>query len=163
MDKFYPLKVLALLGCIIACCAAGGYLLHIGFTWRAVGCFALAGAPLFILFRSISNVHKKIDYFIDAISNDDYTFRFPSAKKLWSSSADLSRQLNRVKEMMQQKRLAIQEQEKYYEVLLAKINSGILLVNKTDHVLQANQAALKLISREIFTHLSQLESFAPEL
>jgi len=37
------------------------------------------------------------------------------------------------------------------------------LVNETNHVLQANQAALKLLSREILTHLAQLEPFAPEL
>ena len=163
MDKSFPFKVIALLLGIVACCALGGYMLQGGFTWKAVGYFMLSGALLLLLFRSISFIHKKIDYFIDAISNDDYAFRFPSDKKLWSSSADLSRQLNRVKEVMQQKRLAMQEQEKYYEVLLAKINSGVLLVNESDHVIQTNQTALKLLGREIFTHLTQLESFAPEL
>ena len=163
MDKSFPYKAIFLNLCIITGSILGGYLLYTRDTWFAIGCFLLIGIPLVILFQSINHLHKKIDYFIDAIDNDDYTFRFPLSKSIWRSSADLSWQLNRVKEVMQQKRLTMQEQEKYYEILLAKINSGVLLVNETGHVLQANQAALKLLSREIFTHLTQLESFAPEL
>jgi len=151
------------LGCIIACCVAGGYLLHAASTWQAVGCFAFSLIPLVMIYRSIQNVHKKIDYFIDAISNEDYTFRFPSKKTIWRNSSDLSRQLNRVKKTMQQKRLSMQEQEKFYEILLSKINSGVLLVNETGHVVQANHSLLKLLGREVFTHLKQLEPFAPEL
>jgi len=163
MDKSFSYKVILLLGCITACCITGGYLLHVTSKWPAIACFALSIVPIVILYRSTRNVHKKIDYFIDAISNDDYTFRFPTRKKIWNNSSDLSRQLNRVKKVMQQKRLMMQEQEKYYEILLGKINSGVLLVNETDHVIQTNQTALKLLGRDIFTHLTQLEPFAPEL
>ncbi|MCL2501675.1 MAG: ATP-binding protein [Bacteroidales bacterium] len=163
MDKSFPYKVALLLIAMIFCCAAGFYLLHVEHYGIALGCFAGMLLPAWVLFKSIKHLHKKIDYFISAISNDDYAFRFPSHKKMWSGSTDLSRQLNRVKEAMQQKHHAMQEQEKYYEILLAKINSGVVLVNATGHVIQANQFALTLLGREIFTHLTQLESFAPEL
>ena len=163
MDKSFPLKVILLIILIITGSTVGGYLFFTGDFWLAVGCFSFITIPLAILLQSISRLHKKIDYFISAIDNDDYTFRFPLYKAFWYSSADLSRQLNRVKEVMQKKRIAMQEQEKYYEILLAKVNSGVLLVNETGHVLQANQAALKLLSREIFTHIAQLEPYSPEL
>ena len=163
MDKSFPLKAILLIFCIITGSVLGGILLYTGDYWSAIGSFAFASILLIILWQAIRRLHKKIDYFIAAIDNDDYTFRFPSYKAFWSSSTDLSRQLNRVKEVMQQKRLSMQEQEKYYEVLLAKVNSGVLLVNETGHVLQANQAALQLLSREIFTHIAQLEPIAPEL
>jgi len=163
MDRSFPYKVTLLIAAIVCCCAAGFHLFHLEHYGAAIGCFAVMFLPAMVLFKSIKHIHKKIDYFIDAISSNDYAFRFPSNKKIWSSSSDLSRQLNRVKEVMQQRQLAMQEQERYFEVLLAKINSGVLLVNETGHVVQANQGVLTLIGREIFTHLIQLESVAPEL
>ena len=163
MDRSFSYKVIFILICIVIGCTAGGYLLHAGFTRAAIGSFICAGALSWIFIKNIGDLRKKIDYFIDAISNDDYTFHFSTEKNIWSSSADLNRQFNRVKQAMQQKRLSIQEQEKYYEILLGKINSGVLLVNETGHVIQVNQNTLKLLGREIFTHLRQLEPFAPEL
>ncbi|MCL1973702.1 MAG: ATP-binding protein [Bacteroidetes bacterium] len=163
MDKSFPVKLLLLLLAMLSCCAAGVYLLYLEQYTGA--CISFAGMLLlvWVLYKSIKQVHKKVDYFINAIANDDYTFQFPVKPTLGSSTADLSRQLNRVKEVMQQKRLAMQEQEKYYEVLLSKINAGVLLVSESGHVTQANQKALSLLGREVFTHLHQLQSSMPEL
>ena len=163
MDKSFSYKFFVLIMCVMACCTAGGYLLYAQSVWMAAGCFACSLLPVVFLLQALRRLRKKIDYFIDAIANDDYTFHFPSSETLWSTSTDLGLQLNRIREIMQQKRFTMQEQEKYYELLLRKIHSGVLLVNDTGHVMQANQSALRLLCREVFTHIVQLEPSAPEL
>lgn len=106
--------------------------------------------------------NRKLAYFFDSLDNDDYTLRFIEDKGLPSERL-LNLSLNRIKNIIQNTRLEIQQKEKYYALILSNINTGVIALNPKGFVIQANQFALKLLGLEIFTHTSQLRKVAAPL
>jgi len=49
------------------------------------------------------------------------------------------------------------QREKYYELILECVNTGIVVLNEKGQVYQKNSEALKLLGMEVFTHIKQLE------
>jgi Signal transduction histidine kinase involved in nitrogen fixation and metabolism regulation len=162
MNASFVIRITLILSGMLACTSLSVYFFVAKQTEWALFCILLLLLLLLPLYRVLWNNARKIDYFIQAIANDDYTFRFPEAPS-WIHTRDLEQQLNRVKLIMQKKRLSIQEQETYYSLLLEKVSSGVILVTHNQHVVQCNAQALKLLHLNVFTHLSQLNNTAPEL
>lgn len=55
------------------------------------------------------------------------------------------------------------QQEKYYELILDCVNTGILVLNDNGAVYQKNSEALRLLGLNVFTHVSQLNRVDPRL
>ena len=49
------------------------------------------------------------------------------------------------------------EREKYYEQILNAVDTGILVVDSHDNILQHNQAALRLLDTDVLTHMNQVK------
>lgn len=49
------------------------------------------------------------------------------------------------------------EREKYYEQILNAVDTGILVVDGHDNILQHNQAALRLLNTDVLTHMNQVK------
>lgn len=106
--------------------------------------------------------NRKLAYFFDSLDNDDYTLRFIENKGLPSEKL-LNHSLNRIKNIIQNTRLEIQQKEKYYELILSSINTGIIAMNEKGFIIQSNRFALKLLDLEIFTHINQLHRVSTSL
>lgn len=70
----------------------------------------------------------------------------------------LNRSLNRVKDILMHARDEQMEREKYFELILDSVDTGIIVVEEgRGVVLRYNRAAQKLLQREVITHVDQIK------
>lgn len=98
---------------------------------------------------------KKVLYLLDAIENGDTTLRFT---EVTGSSNDrlVNKALNRVAHILYKVKSETVQREKYYELVLECVDTGIVVLNDDGAVYQKNSKALSLLGLGIFTHISQL-------
>lgn len=98
---------------------------------------------------------KKVRFLFDAIDNGDFSFNFPTEKRNKEDNI-LHQSLNRIKLFLQHTREEQMEREKYYEQILNAVDTGIMVVDSHDNILQHNQAALRLLDADVLTHINQV-------
>lgn len=106
------------------------------------------------LYRHYRRNIKKVTFLFDAIDNGDFSFNFPTEKR-FKEDKILHQSLNRIKLFLQHTREEQMEREKYYEQILNAVDTGILVVDSHDNILQHNQAALRLLDTDVLTHMNQ--------
>ena len=131
---------------------------YLGGALAAAGIIGLTG----LIFYFINTTNRKLTYFFSALENNDYTIRFVENEGMQSERL-LNHILNRIKSIIQNTRIEIQQKERYYELILNSISSGVIALDDNGFVLQLNRFALKLIDLEVFTHVSQLRKVSPVL
>ena len=99
---------------------------------------------------------KKVTFLFDAIDNGDFSFNFPTEKG-FKEDKILHQSLNRIKLFLQHTREEQMNREKYYEQILNAVDTGILVVDSHDNILQHNQAALRLLDTDVLTHMNQVK------
>lgn len=99
---------------------------------------------------------KKVTFLFDAIDNGDFSFNFPTEKG-FKEDKILHKSLNRIKLFLQHTREEQMNREKYYEQILNAVDTGILVVDSHDNILQHNQAALRLLDTDVLTHMNQVK------
>ena len=100
---------------------------------------------------------KKVVFLFDALDNGDYTFRFPEKGK-YDDDKLMNASLNRVKEILRHARDEQIEREKYFELIIDSVDTGILVLDdERGVVLRCNKAALKLLQTEVVTHVNQIK------
>lgn len=107
------------------------------------------------LYRHYSRNIKKVRFLFDAIDNGDFSFNFPTEKGNKEDKI-LHQSLNRIKLFLQHTREEQMEREKYYEQILNAVDTGIMVVDSHDNILQHNQAALRLLDADVLTHINQV-------
>lgn len=127
---------------------------YLGGALAAAGIIGLTG----LIFYFINTTNRKLTYFFSALENDDYTIRFVENEGMQSERL-LNHILNRIKSIIQNTRIEIQQKERYYELILNSISSGVIALDDNGFVLQLNRFALKLIDLEVFTMSASLEKF----
>ncbi len=108
------------------------------------------------LYRHYRRNIKKVIFLFDAIDNGDFSFNFPTEKR-FKEDQILHQSLNRIKLFLQHTREEQMEREKYYEQILNAVDTGILVVDDHDNILQHNQAALRLLDTDVLTHMNQVK------
>ena len=108
------------------------------------------------LYRHYRRNIKKVTFLFDAIDNGDFSFSFPTEKR-FKEDKILHQSLNRIKLFLQHTREEQMEREKYYEQILNAVDTGILVVDDHDNILQHNQAALRLLDTDVLTHMNQVK------
>ena len=108
------------------------------------------------LYRHYRRNIKKVTFLFDAIDNGDFSFNFPTEKR-FKEDKILHKSLNRIKLFLQHTREEQMEREKYYEQILNAVDTGILVVDSHDNILQHNQAALRLLDTDVLTHMNQVK------
>ena len=131
------------------------YLLCVLTMCGAIGCI------LTVIYQ-LNATNRKLAYFFSALKNDDYTIRFIENEGVQSERM-LNAVLNQIKEIIQNTRLEIQQKERYYELILNNISSGVVAIDDKGFVVQTNQFALRLLGLEVFTHTSQLMRVSSQL
>lgn len=118
---------------------------------------ALVTAIIFIilLWRHQRQNVEKVRFLFNAIDNGDYSFRFREDSR---SDGRFNAALNRVKLVLEHARDEQIEREKYFELILESVDTGILVIDEERGiVLRCNNAALHLLNRDAITHISQVE------
>ena len=108
------------------------------------------------LYRHYRRNIKKVTFLFDAIDNGDFSFIFPTEKG-FKEDKILHKSLNRIKLFLQHTREEQMDREKYYEQILNAVDTGILVVDGHDNILQHNQAALRLLDTDVLTHMNQVK------
>ena len=107
------------------------------------------------LYRHYRRNIKKVRFLFDAIDNGDLSFNFPTEKRNKEDKI-LHQSLNRIKLFLQHTREEQMEREKYYEQILNAVDTGIMVMDSQDNILQHNQAALRLLNTDVLTHINQV-------
>lgn len=116
---------------------------------------AVAGCLYF--WRRYRSTVGKVTFLFNAIDNGDYNFRFAESDKA-AGDKGLNRSLNRVKDILMHARDEQMEREKYFELILDSVDTGIIVVEDgRGVVLRYNCAAQKLLQREVITHVDQIK------
>ena len=108
------------------------------------------------LYRHYRRNIKKVTFLFDAIDNGDFSFNFHTEKR-FKEDKILHQSLNRIKLFLQHTREEQMDREKYYEQILNAVDTGILVVDSHDNILQHNQAALRLLDTDVLTHMNQVK------
>ena len=98
---------------------------------------------------------KQVLFMIDALENNDNAFRFPEESNI-SESKKINQALNRVGHILYNVKAETAQQEKYYELILDFVSTGLLVLNDSGAVYQKNKEALRLLGLNVFTHVQQL-------
>lgn len=107
-----------------------------------------------VLWKRQRRNEKKVEFLFDSIDSGDYAFFFTEKE---GREQSINASLNRVREVMQHAREEQIQKEKYYEQILASIDTGVLVVDEQRGlVLQHNRAASKLLGRDVITHIQQI-------
>lgn len=124
--------------------------------WICLGIFTLLWVILFYVLRKIYKRNaQKISFLFDAIDNGDQAFSF--AEKGSDSSDELvNKSLNRINKILFQTKAEIVQKEKYYELIINFVSTGIIVIDEAGYVFQTNKAALHLFGMSVFTHVKQL-------
>ncbi len=107
------------------------------------------------LYRHYRRNIKKVSFLFDAIDNGDFSFHYSNQKNFLDDKI-LNQSLNRIKLFLQHTQAEQREREKYYELILNAVDTGILVVDSHDNILQHNQAALRILDTDVLTHLNQV-------
>lgn len=108
------------------------------------------------LYRHYRRNIKKVTFLFDTIDNVDFSFKFPT-EGVSASDRILNRSLNRIKAFLQHTREEQMAREKYYEQILDAVDTGIMVIDAHDNVLQHNRAALTLLGTDVLTNLQQVK------
>lgn len=98
---------------------------------------------------------NKVRFMFDAMDNTDFAFSFPIEQHNESDRL-MNMSLNRIKNIMKKARDEALEREKYYELIINSVDTGILIVNPRGNVLQYNKAALRLLGVDVLTHIDRV-------
>ena len=98
---------------------------------------------------------KKILFLLDAIENNDVSIHFSESDNNDDSHL-VNSALNRVAQILYNVKSETVQREKYYEIILDSISTGILVLSDNGAVYQKNNEALRLLGLEVFTHINQL-------
>ncbi len=131
--------------------------------WFILQGYTLTGI-LFLLFLLFSlykqqvlyRMHtRKVLFLLDAIANNDYSVHYPEPEEN-TGNALVNRALNRVASILYNVKTETAQQEKYYELILNCVSTGIIVINREGAVYQKNDEALRLLGLEILTHIRQI-------
>lgn len=123
-----------------------GWFLFLGIGWLA----ALRGISL--LFKRNA---QKVAFMFDAIDNSDYAFKYATRGRS-SNDKLVSDSLNRITQILFQAKAEAIQKEKYYELIMNQVNTGIIVEDDKGNIFQTNNEALRLLGLTVFTHARQL-------
>lgn len=164
LRQSYPFRLTV---CVLTALAAGA--LWTLTVLDAVHSFHRAGNPLpaallFTLLLPLTLVWqhrhyrrhtRRVLFLLDAIENNDNTLHFAEGGD-YDDDRLVNRALNRVAHILYNVKAETAQREKYYELILDCIGTGVLVLNDNGAVYQKNGEALRLLGLDILTHVSQL-------
>ena len=98
---------------------------------------------------------QKVAFMFDAIDNSDYAFQYATRGRS-SNDKLVSESLNRITQILFQAKADAAQKEKYYELIMNSVNTGIIVLDDNGVIFQTNNEALRLLGMSVFTNVRQL-------
>ncbi|MCM1311727.1 MAG: ATP-binding protein [Bacteroides sp.] len=156
MSKFNSLFVRILLA-VIGICVLIGFVFYR--LWWLLPIGILLCVCSFCLFRHSKNMlRERCWLMLEAMRNSDYSFRLPM-KGLSGSEYVLQSTLNDFGKMMGEQKQWMEQKERYYELILESVTTGIVVLDTAGNVVQTNAAAAKLLCLPVLSTLEQLNRY----
>lgn len=118
---------------------------------------------VYLLVRHYHQYTRKVSYMFDAIENGDSAFQYALDKLQSSSDRMVIKSLNRIIQILSIAKSDIVQREKYYELILNSVNTGIIVIDDNGYVFQTNNEAMRLLGLSVFTHVRQLSRIDQKL
>ena len=112
--------------------------------------------------RRQRELREKCWLMLEAIRNRDYSFRLP-VRGLQSGERILQNTLNEFGGLMAEQKQLMEQRERFYELILANVTSGIVVTDEELKVQQTNPAAAHLLDLPALSTLQQLERYGGRL
>lgn len=161
---FRARKIIYLLIALIST-LTGGVWAYLHWQWLPI-LLLTAGLTAWLSYTIIrwqTTLYNKINFFFAAVDNNDFSIRYAEEGKLNMWDKTLHQHLNKLSESIQKNRLALQQQEQYYSLLLDHVAIGVLTVNKKGEIVQINQATKDLLHYPHLSHIKQLKKISLQL
>ena len=120
------------------------------------------GWSIWAFYRLYTYHTRKVAFLLDAIDNNDPALHFYE-QVADKDSSQVNVMLNRIARMLQTIKLETMEREKYYELILDFVETGIVVLDDKGVVFQHNRKALELLGLDVFTHVKQLGRVSEEV
>lgn len=98
---------------------------------------------------------QKVAFMFDAIDNADYAFKYATNRRSTNDRL-VNQSLNRITKILFDAKADAIRKEKYYELIMNSINTGLIVIDDNGYIYQSNNEALKLLGLSVFTHVKQL-------
>lgn len=147
---------------LITTCIAMGIFLALGYWASLIILLPLliySISRLFSLYKSIIN---RLGFVIRAVRNDDYSFRF-SDNPNYTENAFVNHSLNEIKDMMDEKKRQMREDDKNFELIMECANIGIMLLMDNGTIVHVNSKILEMFSLQRISHVNYLRNHSDEL
>ena len=105
---------------------------------------------------------RKVTFLLDAIENNDPAVHFYE-QVVDKDASKVNVMLNRIAHILQNIKLETVQREKYYELIMDFVETGIVVLDDKGNVFQKNRKALDLLGMEVFTHVKQLSRVSEDL
>ncbi|MDR0757535.1 MAG: GHKL domain-containing protein [Tannerella sp.] len=145
----FRLSVLLILTAAVACFVVWQ-------KWEAAIIVAIVWLTALQAVRKLFRRHaEKITLMFDAIDNTDYAFKFATGGH-FSHDRMVNHSLNRITQIFLQAKADAIQKEKYYELIINSISTGILVIDDKGYVFQTNNETLRMLGLPVFSHVKQL-------
>ncbi len=131
------------------------YSLHLAFA------LVLGVITAFMLLNVLSfqnKIHEQINYFFEAILNDDFSLNTYS-KNQDAILSRLNNNMARINDKIKKSIVENQQRDQYFHALIEHINIGVLSYDEKGFVVHANSGLKELLGLSQLTHIKQLEKF----
>ena len=129
--------------------------------WLSVALPALVWS-VWGFYRFYTYNHRKVAFLLDAIENHDPSVHFYE-QVVDKDSSQVNVMLNRIAHILHNVRQETIQREKYYELIMDFVETGIVVLDDKGTVFQKNQKALKLLGLEVLTSVRQLSRVSEHL
>lgn len=154
--------ILAWMAVLAASSAVCGWVVARGLYPLMLGCVPVMVLSVVRMLHCYGDSVRRVTFMFNAIDSDDLTFRFNEDPSKVDSTL-LNAALNRIKEILARTKLRAEERERYYQLIMESAQTGLITLNDTGSVYQANGEALRIFGLTRLTHIRQLEASAPEV
>ncbi|QRR01895.1 GHKL domain-containing protein [Dyadobacter sandarakinus] len=123
--------------------------------------FIFAQASL--LYQYVTNVNRKLTYFLESVRYSDFTINFRADNKMGRTFKELNQQFNEVLHAFRQARAEKEANLQYLNTIVQHIGTGLITFDSTGQVNLINNAALRMLGIYRLHHLNELRDRHPRL
>lgn len=105
-------------------------------------------------------MRRKVAYMLDALEDKELNFRFDENRIIGRC---FNSTLNRLRGIFDKERREINEQEKYFGLMLDHVKTGIIVIEEKGQVSYCNNTALALLGIATLGHIRQLRTISESL
>ena len=116
-----------------------------------------------LLYQYVTNVNRKLTYFLESVRYSDFTINFRSDNKMGRTFKELNQQFNEVLLAFRQARAEKEANLQYLNTIVQHIGTGLITFDANGQVNLINNAALRMLGIYRLHQLAELKDKHPRL